>query len=155
MTYACEPLPWTRNLFPLGKFPKVVHILFLYPGRWKLRHFAENTPTRPSAHGRFSGKTEHRGVTLEQKFGVIYVYAANDGNPGVIFWALGCGDWSRNLLHAAQYRDDILARALWCSALSCGLQVNCVALSWTMGFSLKGETLKKRRLQSRAQSTAT
>ena len=47
---------------------------------------------------------------MEQKFGVIYVYAANDGKAGVICWALGCGDWSRNLLHATQYRDDVLAR---------------------------------------------
>ena len=27
---------------------------------------------------------------------------------------------------------------LWCSALSCGLQVNYVALRWTRGISLKG-----------------
>ncbi len=47
------------------------------------------------------------------------------------------------------------AFSLWCSALSCGLQVNYVALRWTRGFSLKGETPRKRRLWSRACSTAT
>ncbi len=95
MTYVSEPLAWTRNFFPLRKVVEVAHILFLYPGGWKLRHFVVNTSTRPSGHG------EHRGVSLEQKFGVIYVYAANDGKPGVIFRALGCGDWYRHLLHAA------------------------------------------------------
>ncbi len=44
---------------------------------------------------------------------------------------------------------------LWCSALSCGLQLNYVTLCWTMGISLKGATPKKVDLQSRAERLAT
>ncbi len=35
---------------------------------------------------------------------------------------------------------------LWCSTLSCGLQVNYVALRWTRGISLKGRDTQESRL---------
>ncbi len=46
--------------------------------------------------------------------------AASDGQPGVKFWGLGCGEWSSHLLEVTQYWSE----QGWCPAR--GYLVACV-----------------------------